>query len=51
MAERIFLTPTLAIISPPPSRFIVGDLSDSAVLQRAFSFEIRASGDQVDAHD
>jgi circadian clock protein KaiB len=43
MADKIFLTPTLAIIAPPPSRFIIGDLSDGTVLQQAFSFEIATS--------
>ena len=29
----ILLTPTLAIVEPPPLRSIIGDLSDTSVLE------------------
>ena len=33
LADMILLTPTLAIVAPPPARSIVGDLSDVSVLE------------------
>ena len=41
MADRIFLTPTLAIVHPAPLRLIVGDLSDSKVLLQALGLKLR----------
>ena len=41
--DRVFLTPTLVIVAPPPSRSIIGDLSDGDVLRRALSSEIAES--------
>jgi circadian clock protein KaiB len=40
LADRILLTPTLTIVAPPPLRTIVGDLSDTTVLEQAFAVEI-----------
>lgn len=45
--DRVFLTPTLVIIAPPPSRSIVGDLSDGDVLRRTLSREIAAPHDRA----
>ena len=33
LADMILLTPTLAIVEPPPLRSIIGDLSDTSVLE------------------
>ncbi len=44
LAEKIVLTPTLMITSFSPARRIVGDLSDSGVLQQAFGLDIQPPG-------
>ncbi len=42
LADRILLTPTLLILSPPPVRSIVGDLSEIEVLLQILGPEIDA---------
>lgn len=43
LADRILLTPTLVILSPPPVRSIVGDLSETEILLQILGPEIEAS--------
>lgn len=41
LADMILLTPTLAIVAPPPLRSIVGDLGETSVLLHALAAELR----------
>ena len=51
MADRVFLTPTLAIVDPAPVRFIIGDLSDSKVLLQALGSEVSGVPNAGNAND
>ena len=48
LAEKVLLTPTLAILAPLPVRMIVGDLSDAAVLRQALGPELDEPGAPAD---
>ena len=41
LADMVLLTPTLAIVAPPPLRSIVGDLGETAALLHALAAELR----------
>lgn len=40
-ADMVLLTPTLAIVAPPPLRSIVGDLGETTVLLHTLAAELR----------
>ncbi len=41
LADMVLLTPTLAIVAPPPLRSIVGDLGETSVLLHTLAAELR----------
>lgn len=41
LADRIVMTPTLVVLSPPPLRRIVGSLSDTEVVLRGLGLELQ----------
>jgi circadian clock protein KaiB len=42
LAERIFMTPTLVILAPGPTRRLVGNLSETTIVLDALGLETRA---------